>query len=90
MQELQLPIPHAASAGSASVKLLTSASAAASAPAKVVLTSAEAKALLFRVQLAEEQRQAELAKTNKGGAKPRAPVYGGGTRKPRRPQAWSS
>ena len=40
-----------------------------------VLTSAEAKAVLFRVQLAEEQREAERQKQR--GGKGKGPVMGG-------------
>jgi hypothetical protein len=88
MQELAIPLskPAADSAGS---NMLTSAgqsaeSAAALGANRKVLTSAEAKALLFRVQLAEEKRQAELAK-QKGG-KGNGPILGGVPRKPRRPR----
>jgi hypothetical protein len=56
-------------------------SAGAESAGAKVLTSAEAKALLFRVQLAEEQRQAALAK-QKGG-KGKGPILGGPKRRPR-------
>jgi hypothetical protein len=46
-----------------------------------MLTSAEAKALLFRVQLAEEKRQAVLAKKKGGQAK--GPILGEKKRTPR-------
>jgi hypothetical protein len=50
-------------------------SAGADSARVTMLTSAEAKALLFRVQLAEEQRQAALA--NQRGGKSKGPILGG-------------
>jgi transcription initiation factor IIF auxiliary subunit len=56
-------------------------SAGADSARGTTLTSAEAKALLFRVQLAEEQRQAALA-SQKGG-KSKGPILGGQKRTPK-------
>ncbi|WIA22295.1 hypothetical protein OEZ85_004613 [Tetradesmus obliquus] len=101
MQELHIPIGSSSSSSSAESAAgpgqLTSAASAESVAAGTesaatanMLTSAEAKALLFRVQLAEERRQAEAAK-QKGGKAKQGPIMagvgGGFARRPRRHRA---
>ncbi|KAF6262472.1 hypothetical protein COO60DRAFT_628552 [Scenedesmus sp. NREL 46B-D3] len=83
IRELRIPVSTAdsaqpltsATADSAGADMLVSAGGK-------VLTSAEAKAVLFRVQLAEEQREAERQKQR--GGKGKGPVMGGLGLRPKR------